>query len=629
MGFGNRRIKGFQNNTGHDIFKMLCVLCLPVILFGATNAQQINAVSNGKSDYVILIGEKSDEVERYAAAELQKYLAQITAQQFLIQTRAGGGKPFIAVGNHPSSKKIAVPSRYAGDDAYRLLSLGKNLFLKGATSRGTLYAVYEFLERQGCRWFTPAIPQLAGHHEFVPKKTSLTIGKLDVFERPLMKYRKRDSDLGRRSNTAQTWTPILEWAAKMRANSFSVGIGAYEEHRQQLKTEAKKRGMILQVGQHDVMNRFLSPQKYFAKNPEWFGMIDGTRTLRAKGKSVIFETANRQAMATFTANLIGYLQSRPEIDVFQLWLADAGLWSESEEAKTLGEPTERMAKFVQEVTRAIRAARLRTRVSFIAYSVYTEPPQNINFAPDTILEFCPINQNHLYSLSDSRDATNAKYYEQLKKWLAHFPGETTHYSYYAKYSWRSLPVVLPLQIAEEIKNWHALGEVGTSLYSEPGNWLALEINHAVFSKASWKENFDARKWYADYLKARFGAAANAMKSYNEFATRISLEALIPQSAADKRDERDFQDLLGEAQKAMREAVETADTPEAKWLVNKLAWQPDYLGLALKFRTAQREKNEKQANELRRQIADLIARHANDGTTLDRGYGYQAANDFGF
>ncbi len=611
--------------------KIICILTLfggalllSVISVNVISAQKITIAENGKSDYSILVGKQAGEVERFAATELQKYLAQMTGSRIPIVSRANG-KPFIAVGSQPIAKNVVVASRYADDDSYRLRKTGKNLFLKGATARGTLYAVYEFLEKQGCVWFTPATPALIGHHEFVPKKTTLEIGALDSLERPLMKYRKCDGDIGRRSNTAATWTPILEWAAKQRSNAFSIGIRAYEENREQLKTETKKRGMILQVGQHDVMNRFLAPKEYFAARPEWFGMIDGRRTLRAKGKSVIFETANREAMAAFEANLISYLRNRPEIDVFQLWLSDAGLWSESPEAKALGEPAERMAIFIQQVTKSLRAAKLKTRVSFIAYSFYTEPPRNMNFEPDTILEFCPINQNHLYPLDDARAATNAKYYAQLQKWTKRFPGETTHYSYYAKFSWRSLPVVLPLQIAREVKNWHRLGEVGASLYAEPGNWLALEINHAAFSKALWEENFDAEKWYDEYLRARFGAAAGAVKRYNALATEISLKALIPQSE-DKKNKPDFQILIAEAQAAMNEAVKAADTSEAKWLVNKLAWQPEYLALALKLRETQRTGDEKQTTALRRQIAALIAPRANDGTTLDRGYGYQLTQE---
>ncbi len=623
MLFGNKQLK-VRRMLLPSFARVFEILCLIGIFSGTVFAETLTLAENGVSDYVILVSPRASEVEHYAASELQKYLGQITGSRLAIETRANG-KPFIAVGNHPLARKIFVASRYAGDDAFRQKTAGVNLFFKGATERATLYAVYDFLEAQGCRWFTPAIPQLAGHHEFVPKRAKLEIHSKDSFERPLMKYRKRDGDIGRRSNTAATWTPILEWAAKMRANVFSLSLRAYEENRELLKTETQKRGMILQIGQHDVMNEFLAPQKYFAAQPEWFGLIDGVRAVRARGKQVIFETANAEAMKTFENNLIAYLRSRPEIDVFQLWLADAGLWSESPEAQKMGAPAERMSIFIQQITKALRAAKLKTKVSFIAYSFYTEPPRNMNFEPQTILEFCPINQNHSFSLDDAASPENKKYYEQLQKWIKRFPGEVTHYSYYAKFSWRSLPVVLPVQIAREIKTWHRIGEVGTSLYSEPGNWLALEFNHAAFSRASWEENFNHEKWYDERLQARFGAAAWAMKRYHRLSTRISLEALIPQSA-DKNNSRDFQDLLTQAQTAMREAMEKADTPDAKWLVGKLAWQPEYLALALRFRDAQRAGDKEQTNRLRGAIARLIAARANDGTTLDRGYGYQLAQE---
>ncbi len=50
---------------------------------------------------------------------------------------------------------------------------------------------------------------------------------------------------------------------------------------------------------------------------------------------------------------------------------------------------------------------------------------------------------------------------------------------------------------------------------------------------------------------------------------------------------------------MNEAADAADTAEAKWLIGKLAWQPEYLALAVKFRELQRAGDEKQTTVLRR------------------------------
>jgi hypothetical protein len=53
-------------------------------------------------------------------------------------------------------------------------------------------------------------------------------------------------------------------------------------------------------------------------------------------------------------------------------------------------------------------------------------------------------------------------------------------------------------------------------------------------------------------------------------------------------------------------------------ISRIAWQPDYLDLALKLREAELAGGSG-ANE-RAAIDALIAKHPNDGTMLDRGFG---------
>lgn len=57
-------------------------------------------------------------------------------------------------------------------------------------------------------------------------------------------------------------------------------------------------------------------------------------------------------------------------------------------------------------------------------------------------------------------------------------------------------------------------------------------------------------------------------------------------------------------------------------MQKLSRHPDYLALAVRLRQAEVVADGNTAAKLRSEIAALIAVHANDGTTLNRGYGYR-------
>ena len=354
-------------------------------------AEPIKLTDNGKSEYVIFIAANANVTERFAAEELQKYLGKITGTKLPILPRFSAGvtehsmPPFIAVGECAG---IDVPSRYEGDDGYRIRAIGSNIALAGAIPCGTLYAVYDLLARLGCWWFSPDAEGMKGHSEFVPNKPTLTIPAMDVLEQPLMKYRKRDPG---GYYSPSSWDLIIDFTGKSRANTIALHTNIYEGSRDQIKRELEKRGLRLEIGKHGIMPDLLSQGKYFAAHPEWFGMIDGKRTNNGQ---VVFETTNREAAATFTSNLVAYLKTRPEVDAFQIWPPDGCRWSQSPESLAAGPPSERMALLVQQATKAVKAAGLKTRIMTIAYQQIIEPPKNMAFDKDNIVDFCPITRDY-------------------------------------------------------------------------------------------------------------------------------------------------------------------------------------------------------------------------------------------
>lgn len=583
------------------------------------NARPVKIVSEHKSAYSILVSENADPVIRFSVSELQRYINLMTGVLIPVTTDASG-HPYIAVKKQEHIDEDAE----SWDDSYSIKYTDLNISITATGSRGVLYGVYEFLEKLGCRWYTPVTEALKPFAETIPDLNELIVEPENIDIKPFMRYRKRDADAGSRSFSPASWPAIIDWAAKQRTNIIAVSLAGFEKNREIIVREAKKRGLTLMVGQHSVMKTFLPREQFFDEHPDWYGLIGEKRTTYANEREVVFETSNEAALKTFTGNLVAYLRDHPEIDIFQLWPPDVAYWSESNESKSLGTPADRMAALVRKIFSEVRNSGLKTRISFLAYSYYTDPPADMSFDKDILLEFCPINQNFNYILSDGKDSANLEYFNQLGKWRKEYPGDIIHYSYYAKYSWRSLPVVLPRQIAQEIRLWHETGETGSSLYCEPGNWLSLEINHLVFSMASANPDFDVKRWYAGYLDSRFGKASEEMKKYFRLATEISLKALIPQSSGNLIDK--FFKINDKAAGMMRKARINADKEEAKWIIDKLSWQPEYLYLALQLRKSQ--INEDVINEkiYMEKINTLIRNHQEEGTILDRGYGYKIIRD---
>ena len=90
-----------ENLSG--VIKLFCRFSILAVFCGAVSAAPLTIVADGKPRHVILLDERADEVEHYAAMELQKYLAQMTGSTLPIAARA----LYHAFGKLPGVSQIA------------------------------------------------------------------------------------------------------------------------------------------------------------------------------------------------------------------------------------------------------------------------------------------------------------------------------------------------------------------------------------------------------------------------------------------------------------------------------------------------------------------------------------------
>jgi hypothetical protein len=122
----------------------------------------------GQSDYAIVQSASPTAAEGFAAEDLSAHLQKITGARFAVLPETAAAMPpcAIYVGWTDFARRQGIDVTALGDDEWVIKSCGKNLVLTGGRPRGTLFAVYEFLEQQlGCHWFdefTETIPARAG-----------------------------------------------------------------------------------------------------------------------------------------------------------------------------------------------------------------------------------------------------------------------------------------------------------------------------------------------------------------------------------------------------------------------------------------------------------------------------------
>ena len=148
-------------------------------LFGVCTGTEL--AKGGKTEYAIVQGANATAAEKFAAKELRDFLEKVTGAKFstLLETDKQLSAQAIYVGWTNFARRNIDPSKLGQED-WIIKTEGDNLILTGDRPRGTLYAVYEYLEQElGCRW-------LDEFTEIVPFRPELKLATMDIKGRPLL-----------------------------------------------------------------------------------------------------------------------------------------------------------------------------------------------------------------------------------------------------------------------------------------------------------------------------------------------------------------------------------------------------------------------------------------------------------
>ena len=207
-------------------------------------------VRDGASEYVIALPEDADDCVRTAAEELQTYIGKCCGVTLPVADAANAGPHAIVLQTDPVRSSGRVGFSVDGEESFRLYADGKDLYIHGTGSRGTLYGVYTLLEEYlGVRWFTPTL-------EVTPESSDFTVdAHLDRTVSPSFSVRRNES-----AGTSDAYR------ARSKMNvSFWRDAEAY--------------GGALMYVLWDVTLDRLVPDALFDTHPEYFALLeDGTRS---------------------------------------------------------------------------------------------------------------------------------------------------------------------------------------------------------------------------------------------------------------------------------------------------------------------------------------------------------------
>jgi hypothetical protein len=159
---------------------------------------------DGRSEYAIVLGAQPTEAERFAAEELALFLKRGTDAELAVAAEPGySGDHGIFVGQTAFAAKHGADAAGWGEEEWGVRAVDGQLIVTGGRPRGTLYGVYELLERVGGVRFLDARTEHVPHLEAWTVPADLSLRGQPAFAR---------REIG--------WGRGLPFDVRLRINSF-------------------------------------------------------------------------------------------------------------------------------------------------------------------------------------------------------------------------------------------------------------------------------------------------------------------------------------------------------------------------------------------------------------------------
>ena len=481
-------------------------------------------ISNVRAEEpVIVLAPNAAETERFAAEELQSYLDKIIGRKVPIRASLPTGAMGLLVGG---GELDAGRRAELGEEGYTLLTTDRGVVLAGAGPRGTLYAVYEFLHRLGCRWYF-----IDPEDEIVPRLDlaeviRLAHSEVQVVRKPdfpVRMHRFLVYDLGPEgtqvSAAVMNGLPsVIDWLAKNRINIFQFGLDhnldchAHWPHYRAVFGQMRKRGLTIGVGGH-CMFMFMPPEE-FKQHPDWFPMVNGKR--QPSGQ---FCTRNEQAVHHYLDNLIRFLNENLEIEYFAPWPNDTGGWCECPSCKDTPS-ADRFMELGQRIFGELNQAVPRVRVTHFAYGSHMTPPEKERPLPGMTLTLCTWGRDLSVPFADER--TGQRFQDTFADWGSICREAGTPLILHEKYA-RHLGLgfhPLPLPTLQEDCRW--LRGQGLAGFELPCGFMGRRtksFNLYVLARLMWDVDTDVAAVVEDYFQRCYGEAAGPMRKAYEAVER--------------------------------------------------------------------------------------------------------------
>ncbi len=344
---------------------------------------------DGTTEYAILLAADASVAEKHAADELGAYLKQVTGAEFQRVAKAPDGKPVLAVGAGAAlAIEPGIDLKDLGPEGNVIRMTGKNIILSGGEGapRGTLYAVYAFLEDfVDIHWWTPDATQ-------IPKQPNLVIAPRDSRYRPVFEY--RDPFI------KSAFDP--DFAVRNRINGLYRDFG-----------DARGGAMSYANSFVHTMYDLVPPKEHFEKHPEWFAEINGKRT----GGGSQLCVSNPELQAFTKQRVRAWIKANPHASIVSVSQNDFPIPCQCKQCKAIeeeeGSAAGPLLRFVNAIALDLEADYPHIAVDTLAYQYSRKAPKITKPRDNVIIRLCSIECSFLQPLDS---AANQSFRADIEAW---------------------------------------------------------------------------------------------------------------------------------------------------------------------------------------------------------------------
>lgn len=458
------------------------------LLLAAASASAADLVHLGKSRFTIVVSAQAQPAERRAALEFQRFIHEISGAELPL---AEDGRPLrgplVLIGRSRALTRIApaLPPADLGPEGFVIETRGPHLVIAGGSPRGTLYGVYEFLDRLGCRWFTTDVAR-------IPRLPTIPLGVLRLRREPAFEYRE----------PFFTEAFDRDWAARNRVNGHHAAL------------DASTGGKIAYYPFVHSFNQLVPPEKYFASHPEYFSLIDGKR--RADRSQLCLTNPDVLQIATETVER--WIAEHPDAVIFSVSQNDWEGWCECPRCRRVeeeegGAHSGPLLRFVNALADRIAAKHPGKLIDTLAYWYTEVPPLHVRPRPNVRIRLCPIGICTAHSFASC--PRSAYFYKNLQAW-AKITDQLYIWHYNTNFTHYLLPFPDLDELAADIPLYRKMGVRGLFMqgaYPEGGGGEMAWLKSWVIARLLWDPSQDAWKLVDEFLEGVYGHAAPFLKQY--------------------------------------------------------------------------------------------------------------------